>query len=76
MKVRAYITASVDEGPWATVPVSFDTDAIVMQLVFGDEADPFFTYPTADPGFRSHLEAIYGAIAAHARRLPVSLPVD
>ena len=70
MKVVAYITASVNDGPWVTVPLRFDTDAPIMRFEFGDGGD-MLSYDTADPEFRAHVERMYGAIAAHAwQRLP------
>jgi hypothetical protein len=76
VRVVAYVTASVDDGPWTTVPLTFNTSDPVITLLFGDPAAPLFTYPTADPEFRAHLERIYAAIGQQAMRQPVSLPAD
>ena len=65
MRVSAYITVSVDEGPWTTVPLAFDTNQPIMRLEFGDGGD-LLTYETCDPEFRAHVERIYRAIADHA----------
>lgn len=67
MKVAAYIIASVDDGPWAAVPLDFDTNDLVMRFAF-DLDGAICNYDTADPDFRAHVERMYGAIAAHALR--------
>jgi hypothetical protein len=65
VKVAAYITASVDNGPWVTVPLTFDTDAPIMRFEFGDEGD-LLAYETADPEFRAQVERMYKAFSDHS----------
>lgn len=73
MKVAAYVIVSVDNGPWVTVPLAFDTGQPIMRFVFGEQdgiagpdADDIPDYETADPELRAHVERMYGAIADYS----------
>lgn len=66
MKVRAFLTASVDDGPWHMVALEADTDAPIMRLVLGDPCDPVIDCSTPDPDLRRHVEDVFTAISDHA----------